>query len=269
MPDAARDAIDVRRLTKRFGDLVAVDAVSFSVAAKEIFGLLGSNGAGKSTLIKMLTTLLPPTDGDAYVARASVRRAPAAVRRRIGYVPQLLSADGALTGRENLLLSARMYGVPAAQRRPRIDDALQFMTLADAASRLVRTYSGGMIRRLELAQAMLHRPEVLFLDEPTIGLDPIARHAVWDRLRSLRDDIGMTVLLTTHDMEEAAALCEQLAILHRGRLMVTGQPGALRAALGPDATLDDVFAHHCGGTIDDGGGFAGVRAARATARRLG
>ncbi len=269
MPDAAGDAIDVRQLTRRFGDLVAVDAVTFTVARGEIFGLLGSNGAGKTTLIKMLTTLLPPSAGDARVAGQSVRDAPAAVRRRIGYVPQLLSADGALTGRENLLFSARLYGVPAVQRRTRIVDALRFMGLADAADRLVRTYSGGMIRRLELAQAMLHRPEVLFLDEPTIGLDPIARHAVWERLRSLRDDAGMTVLLTTHDMEEADALCERLAILHGGRLRVTGRPDALRAEVAPDATLDDVFAHFCGGKIDQGGGFAATRAARATAKRLG
>jgi len=269
MPDAATIAIDVRRLSRRFGDLVAVDAVAFSIPRGEIFGLLGSNGAGKTTLIKMLTTLLPPSDGNALVAGVSVRSAPAAVRRRIGYVPQLLSADGALTGRENLLFSARLYGVPAAQRRQRIDEALQFMGLSDAAERLVRTYSGGMIRRLELAQAMLHRPEVLFLDEPTIGLDPIARHAVWDRLRSLRDDIGMTVLLTTHDMEEAEALCERLAILHGGRLMVTGRPDALCAGISPDATLDDVFARFCGGSIGHGGSFADTRAARATAKRLG
>ena len=143
------------------------------------------------------------------------------------------------------------------------------MGLTDAADRLVKTYSGGMIRRLELAQAMLHRPAVLFLDEPTIGLDPLARHAVWDRLRSLRRDFGMTVLLTTHDMEEAEHLCDELAILHAGRLAVSGRPADLRAAISPEATLDDVFAHHCGGTIVQGGSFADTREARATARRLG
>ena len=269
MAGEPHDAVDVQRLTRRFGALTAVDAVAFTVGRGEIFGLLGSNGAGKTTLIKMLTTLLPPSDGDAFVAGMSVRAAPAAVRRRIGYVPQLLSADGGLTGRENLLFSARLYGVAAADRRPRIDDALNFMGLSDAADRLVKTYSGGMIRRLELAQAMLHRPGVLFLDEPTIGLDPLARHAVWERLRGLRDDAAMTVLLTTHDMEEAEALCDRLAILHDGALRVTGRPDELRAMVAPDATLDDVFAHFCGGTIGHGGGFAATRETRATARRLG
>jgi ABC-2 type transport system ATP-binding protein len=238
----------VLALTRRFGDFVAVDRVSFSVNKGQIFGLLGSNGAGKSTLIKMLTTLLPPSDGDALVAGLSIVQAPAAVRGRIGYVPQMLSADGALTARENLLFSARLYGVASEQRAPRIVDALRVMGLEDAADRLVSTYSGGMIRRLELAQAMLHHPALLFLDEPTIGLDPLARHAVWDRLRALRKDFGMTVLLTTHDMEEAASLCDELAILNLGHLVVQGKPADLCAALSPTATLDDVFVHYCGAT---------------------
>ena len=181
----------------------------------------------------------------------------------------MLSADGMLTARENLRFSARLYGVAARDSGPRIAEALEFMGLVEAADRLVKTYSGGMIRRLELAQAMLHRPEVLFLDEPTIGLDPLARHAVWDRLQTLRRDFGMTVLLTTHDMEEAENLCDELAILHSGTLAVTGRPGELRAALSPTATLDDVFANYCGGTIQQGGRFADTRAARITAQRLG
>jgi len=262
-------AIDVRSLTRRFGDLTAVDAVTLAVPRGGIFALLGSNGAGKTTLLKMLTTLLPPTAGEAFVAGVSVLAAPEEVRRRIGYVPQLVSADGMLTGRENLRFSARLYGVPARERATRIADALRFMGLEDAADRLVKTYSGGMIRRLELAQAMLHRPEVLFLDEPTIGLDPLARHAVWDRLRSLRQDFDMTVLLTTHDMEEAENLCDELAILHAGRLVVSGRPADLCAAIAPTATLDDVFARWCGGTIEESGRFADTRQARSTARRLG
>jgi ABC-2 type transport system ATP-binding protein len=262
-------AVDVRGLTRRFAGVTAVDRVTLTVERGQIFGLLGSNGAGKTTLIKMLTTLLPPSAGEAFVAGVSILAAPAEVRRRIGYVPQMLSADGMLTGRENLLFSARLYGIAAGERRRRIADALQFMGLADAADRLVRTYSGGMIRRLELAQSMLHRPAVLFLDEPTIGLDPLARHAVWDRLRSLRRDFEMTVLLTTHDMEEAESLCGRLALLHAGRLAVTGRPAELRAAISPTATLDDVFAHHCGGTIAQGGRFADTRETRATAGRLG
>jgi ABC-2 type transport system ATP-binding protein len=262
-------AIDVRQLTRRFGTVTAVDHLSVTVSRGQVYGLLGSNGAGKTTLIKMLTTLLAPSEGEAFVDGASILTAPAEVRRRIGYVPQMLSADGMLTGRENLVFSARLYDVPSVERASRIAEALQFMALEEAADRLVRTYSGGMVRRLELAQAMLHRPAVLFLDEPTIGLDPLARHAVWDRLLSLRQDYGMTVLLTTHDMEEAEHLCDELAILHAGRLAVKGRPAALRVALSPTATMDDVFAHHCGGTIAQGGGFADAREARATARRLG
>ncbi len=268
-PETVAAALEARDLTRRFGRFTAVDAVSLQVAPGCIFGLLGSNGAGKSTLVKMLTTLLPPSAGEAWVAGASVREQPAKVRERIGYVPQMLSADGMLTARENLLFSARLYDIAAAERRARIDEALHFMDLDDAADRLVRTYSGGMIRRLELAQAMLHRPQVLFLDEPTIGLDPLARHAVWERLQRLRQEAGTTVLLTTHDMDEAEHLCDELAILHEGRRVAGGRPAALKAAVGPGATLDDVFAHHCGGTIEHGGRFADTRETRATARRLG
>lgn len=262
-------AIQTRGLTRRFGPLTAVDHLTLGVARGCIFGLLGSNGAGKTTLIKMLTTLLPPDEGDAAVAGASILGAPAEVRRRIGYVPQMLSADGMLTGRENLLFSARLYGIGASERRARIDEALRTMGLEDAADRLVKTYSGGMIRRLEIAQAVLHRPAVLFLDEPTIGLDPLARHAVWALLHRLREELDMTVLLTTHDMEEAEALCDELALMRAGRVVVDGRPAALRASVGPEATLDDVFAHYCGGTIVPGGGFAEARATRRTAQRLG
>ena len=262
-------ALRVNALTKRFHQLVAVNAVSFMVDRGQIFGLLGSNGAGKSTLIKMLTTLLPPTSGDAWVAGISIVQAPAEVRAHIGYVPQMLSADGNLTARENLVFSARLYGVAANQRTARIDDALRLMGLEEAADRLVNTYSGGMIRRLELAQAMLHRPALLFLDEPTIGLDPLARHAVWDRLRTLRKDFGMTVFLTTHDMEEAGILCDTLAILNAGQLVVQGKPHELSAAISPTATLDDVFAHYCGGNITQGGSFTDARETRGTAQRMG
>lgn len=267
--DIPTNALNVVALTRRFGEFVAVDNVSFAIGKGQIFGLLGSNGAGKSTLIKMLTTLLPPTSGDAMVAGLSIVRDPAAVRGRIGYVPQMLSADGSLTARENLLFSARLYGVASTQRATRIGDALRLMGLEDSADHLVSTYSGGMIRRLELAQAMLHRPSVLFLDEPTIGLDPLARHAVWERLQALRKDFGMTVLLTTHDMEEASRLCHELAILNAGRLVVQGKPKDLCAALSAAATLDDVFSHFCGGSIVHGGGFADTSETRVNARRLG
>jgi ABC-2 type transport system ATP-binding protein len=217
----------------------------------------------------MLTTLLDPTSGSASVAGFDVVSSPAEVRRRIGYVPQLLSADGGLTGFENLMLSAKLYGMNRANRKDRIAEALEFMGLADAGNRLVKTYSGGMIRRLELAQAMLHRPAVLFLDEPTIGLDPVARHAVWDRLEELQRDSTITVLITTHDMDEADELCDELAILHQGRVAAVGEPAALKAQVGSEATLDDVFAFFSGGSIQEGGSYRDIRQTRRTASRLG
>ena len=266
-PDSA--VISTTGLTRRYDDLVAVDRLELAVPPGIIFGLLGPNGAGKSTTIKMLTTLLPPSAGSARVAGFDVVAEPRQVRRRIGYVPQLVSADGALTARENLRLSARLYGIPRGQREARIESGLEFMGLAGSGDQLVRTFSGGMVRRLELAQAMLHEPAVLFLDEPTIGLDPIARRAVWDRLTELRRRAGTTILITTHDMEEADVLCHELALMHRGLIATRGTPQVLRAAVGPDATLEDVFARVAGGSLDAGGTFRDVRRTRAAARRLG
>ena len=271
MNTAASDsfAIKTSDLTRQFGPLTAVDHVELCVPYGEIFGLLGANGAGKSTVIKMLTTLLSPTSGSAEVGGFDIIKSPGEVRRRIGYVSQLVSADGALTGYENLRLSAKLYGLAKAERGERIADALDFMGLADSAHKLMKTYSGGMIRRLELAQAMLHRPAILFLDEPTIGLDPVARRMVWDRLLDLRRDYGMTVLITTHDMEEAETLSDELAILHAGRISVVGKPAELRAGLGASATMDDVFIHYAGGLIHEGGTFREVAQTRRTAHRLG
>jgi ABC-2 type transport system ATP-binding protein len=263
------NAIETTDLTRRFGDMTAVDHINLGVPYGQIFGLLGPNGAGKSTTIKMLTTLLDPTSGTAIVSGFDIVKTPAEVRRRIGYVPQMLSADGALTGRENLILSAKLYGMARADRNSRVNDALQFMGLWEAAGKLVKTYSGGMIRRLEVAQAMLHRPTVLFLDEPTIGLDPVARHTVWERLRDLRRDFNMTILITTHDMDEADALCDVLALLHLGKVAVTGKPADLKAALGAAATLDDVFVHYSGAAIEEGGNYHDIRQTRRTASRLG
>jgi ABC-2 type transport system ATP-binding protein len=262
-------AIKTDELTRKFGEMTAVDALNLRVSSGKIFGLLGPNGAGKSTTIKMLTTLLEPTSGTASVAGFDIVEAPAQVRRHIGYVPQLLSADGGLTGFENLMLSAKLYGMPRTERKGRIAEALEFMGLTESGKRLVKTYSGGMIRRLELAQAMLHRPTVMFLDEPTIGLDPVARHAVWDRLEDLQRESQMTVLITTHDMDEADELCDELAILHQGKVAAVGVPDALKATVGPEATLDDVFAHFSGGSIQEGGSYRDVRQARRTASRLG
>ena len=255
-------------LTRRFEDLVAVDHLDLTIERGTFYGLIGSNGAGKTTAIRMLTTLLPPSLGTARVAGFDIVQQPREVRRRIGYVPQMLSADAGLTGRENLTLSARLYAIPRSERKERINQALAFMGLADVPNALVRTYSGGMIRRLEIAQAMLHRPAVLFLDEPTVGLDPRARHAVWDRLRELRSQFGTSVLLTTHDMEEADALCDEIAIMHRGRVVVSGTPTDLKAAAGENATMDDVFVRHTGGAVEEGGTYREVARTRNTARRL-
>jgi ABC-2 type transport system ATP-binding protein len=231
--------------------------------------VVGRNGAGKSTLVKMLTTLLPPTSGSAAIAGFDLVADAARVRRLIGYVPQALSADGELTGYENLLVFAKLYDLPRAERSRRIADALRFMDLEDAAGRLVRGYSGGMIRRLEIAQSTLHRPRVLFLDEPTVGLDPLARRAVWEHVRRLNDSLGTTVVLTTHYMDEAEELCARLAILENGRLSALGSPRELKARVGPSATLDDAFAHFTGGRIEHEGRYGDTALARQTAGRLG
>jgi ABC-2 type transport system ATP-binding protein len=263
-------AVDTRALTRRFRALTAVDSLTLAVEAGTVFGLLGPNGAGKTTAIKMLTTLLPPTSGTATVAGADIVREPVAVRRAIGYVPQMLSADGTLTGYENLLIFAKLYGVPRAECKARVRNALAFMGLGEAEDKLVRQYSGGMIRRLEIAGAMLHEPKVLFLDEPTVGLDPVARQAVWDHIVRFRADSGTTVFLTTHYMEEADALCERVAIMHRGRVVAAGSPAELKEAIGGNgATLDQVFAHYTGDVLESGGTFRDTRHLRRTARRLG
>ncbi len=266
----AMDILHAEALTRRFGALTAVDRLTISVQAGEIFGLLGANGAGKSTTIKMLTTLLTPTAGRASVAGFDIVRQARDVRRAIGYVPQLLSADGTLTGYENLLVFAKLYDLPRHERQTRVENALVSMGLEDAADKLVRTYSGGMIRRLEIAQSMLHRPRVLFLDEPTIGLDPVARGAVWEHIQQLRAEYGMTILLTTHYMEEAERLCDRLAMMHLGRVAAMGTSGELKASIGGNgATLDQVFAHYAGAELAAGGNFRETSRTRRTARRLG
>jgi len=265
----AAPAVQCIDLRHSFGETRALDGVTFEVAHGEIFGLLGPNGAGKTTTIRVLATLLPADSGTARVAGFDVRRDAMAVRRVLGYVPQQLSADGTLTGYENVWLFARLYDVPRHQRRERIHDALATMGLEDAADRLTSTYSGGMVRRLELAQALVNRPRVLILDEPTVGLDPVARSGVWERVTSLRDQLGMTVLLTTHYMEEADALCDRVALMHRGQVRALGTPAELKAALHPGATLEDVFRHYTGDVLASQGSFRDVRTTRRTARRLG
>jgi len=261
-------AVQTMELTRTFDDLVAVDHLSFVTASGSIFGLLGPNGAGKSTLIKMLTTLLHPTAGTALVAGFDIVRQPREVRKRIGYVSQMLSADGDLTGYENLLISAKLYGIPRHERSQRIGQALEFMELTHAADRVVRHYSGGMIRRLEIAQSMLHRPALLFLDEPTVGLDPVAKLAVWHRIQALRGEFDTTIFMTTHDMDEADELCDVVAFMHSGRLLAQGPPAELKARLGHEATLGDVFIHYAGSAIVEEGEWTNVARARRTARRL-
>jgi ABC-2 type transport system ATP-binding protein len=265
--------IETNALTRRFGDLIACDNLSIGVEQGEIFGLLGPNGAGKTTAIKMMTTLLPPTSGNATVAGYDIVHHASNVRRVIGYVPQLLSADGTLTGYENLLIFAKLYDIPRRERSQRIHDMLSFMDLEDESKRLVRTYSGGMIRRLEIAQSMMHRPKVLFLDEPTIGLDPIARRAVGDLVVDLRENYGATIFMTTHLMEEADLLCDRVAIMYKGKVAALGSPAELKSAIGKEgATLEDVFVHFAGSELESEGDYRDYRETqrtRRTARRLG
>jgi ABC-2 type transport system ATP-binding protein len=263
-------AVRCRGLSHRFGDHLAVDTLDLAVPPGSIVGLLGPNGAGKTTTLRVITTLLPVQRGSVGVFGHDVARAPMAVRRLLGYVPQQLSIEAALTGRENVRLFARLFDVPRRERAGRVEEVLAAMNLLDAADRLAGTYSGGMVRRLELAQALVNRPALLVLDEPTVGLDPVARDGVWERVRHMRDTLGTTVLLTTHYMEEADTLCDDIVLLHLGRVRAHGSPAQLKDSLGPGSTLDDVFRHHAGQGLDDGsttGGLTGVRSTRRTARR--
>ena len=221
-------AIDCRHLTHRYGDFTAVDDLNLEVRAGETVGLLGPNGAGKTTVVRVLTTLTPVQDGEVRIFGFDSRRDTLDIRQNIGYVPQQLSIESALTGRQNVELFARLYDVPRRQRRDRVDEALDAMQLLDVADNLAGTYSGGMVRRLELAQALVNRPSLLILDEPTVGLDPIARDGVWAQVARMQDEFGMTVLLTTHYMEEADALCDRVALMHHGVLQAVGTPRDLK-----------------------------------------
>jgi ABC-2 type transport system ATP-binding protein len=238
-------AVEVDGIVRRFGAVTAIDDVSFSVRAGEIFGFLGPNGAGKSTTIKILCTLLRPSAGKAYVAGHDVVAAPASVRRCLGLIFQDPAVDDRLTARENLKIHCMIYGVPRAERRSRMDEALSWIGLGAEADQRVRTFSGGMRRRLEVARALLHRPRVLFLDEPTSGLDPQTRRAMWDRLHELRERERLTIFLTTHYMEEAEN-CDRLAIIDHGKLVAEGSPDSLKHRAGEErvtlTTADDAKA---------------------------
>ncbi|MEE1804701.1 ABC transporter ATP-binding protein [Streptomyces sp. NPDC101062] len=281
-PDAV-PAVRCSGLTYSFGETKAVAALDLSVDAGEVFGLLGPNGAGKTTAIRCITTLLPVPAGMVRVFGHDAAKEKMAVRRLLGYVPQQLSADAALTGRENVTLFARVFDVPRRERSERVAQALAAVDLTGSADRMTKTYSGGMIRRLELAQALVSAPRLLMLDEPTIGLDPIARTSVWEHINAVRNATGMTVLVTTHYMDEADQYCDRVALMHRGRVHALGTPDELRAELrdrrvagalagpgDPVPTLEDVFRDVAGSGLDEeGGDFRDVRSTRRTASRVG
>ncbi|MGH9414820.1 MAG: ABC transporter ATP-binding protein [Terriglobales bacterium] len=235
-------AIAVNGLRKQFGALEAVKGVSFTVAQGEIFGLLGPNGAGKSTLIRMLTTLIPPTAGTATVAGHDVARAPDAVRVRIGVIPQNMTSDPDMTCAENLSIHARLYGMPRARRQQVTAELLAAVGLADRARAFARTLSGGMRRRLEIARGLVHTPQILFLDEPTTGLDPVSRVSVWEMIATLRDTRGLTLFLTTHYMDEADKLCDRIGIVDHGQLVALDTPLALKTAVPGASRIEVQFA---------------------------
>lgn len=221
-------AVEVTGLTKRFGSFTAVDNVSFDVPNGEMFGYLGPNGAGKTTLIRMLTTLIIPTSGSAKIAGFDVVTNPADVRRQIGVISQAMTSDLDLTGYENLDIYGRFYGVPARERKERIKYLLDMVGLSSRAGELVAAYSGGMRRRLEVARGLVHKPKILFLDEPSSGLDPQSRRVMWELLRQIREESLTTMFLTTHYMEEADALCSRIAIIDAGKMIALGSPTQLK-----------------------------------------
>jgi ABC-2 type transport system ATP-binding protein len=241
------DAVEVENLVKKFGDFTAVQGISFTVPQGEIFGLLGPNGAGKTTLIRMLTTLTPPTSGTARVGGHDVRTDPDGVRQSIGVIPQALTSDPELTAEENLLIHAKLYGVPAKRRPALLRDLLEAVDLTRFGKSLVATFSGGMRRRLEVARGLVHSPKILFLDEPTTGLDPVSRTNVWEMIQKLKAQAGLTLLLTTHYMDEADKLCDRIAIVDHGRLEALDTPTRLKDSVpGTDvveAEFDDAPAN--------------------------
>ena len=226
-----KKAITVSEITKKFSTITAVDNVSFEVAEGEFFGFLGPNGAGKTTLIRMLTTLLKPASGKAVVSCCDVAKEPAAVRRAIGVVPQAMTSDLDLTGYENMDIYGRFYGIRSKERKERIRYLLDMVGLTSRENDLVATYSGGMRRRLEIARVLVHKPKILFLDEPTIGLDPQSRRVVWGLLEKLMEGDSLTIFLTTHYMDEAEALCKRVAIIDAGKIIAIGSPDELKSQI--------------------------------------
>jgi len=242
--------ISVQSLEKVFeGEIRAVDSVSFDVNRGEIFGFLGPNGAGKTTTISILTTLMLPTGGKATVLGHDVKAEPGKVRKVIGLVPQDLTIDDELSGRENMELQARLYEVPSADAKKRIDELLKLVKLDDAQNRMVKTYSGGMKKRLELAEGLIHRPQILFLDEPTLGLDIQTRTSIWEHIRKLKEETNMTIFLTTHYLEEADGLCDRIAIIDHGKIIALDTPSALKRSVGGDVI--EVEVAECGDNVLD------------------
>lgn len=227
-------AIEVDKLVKRYGSINAVDGISFTVKEGEIFGLLGPNGAGKTTTIKVIVTLAKPTAGSVSVFGIDVCNSPQKVREMVGFVPQSISVDGDLTGYENLLIFSKLSYVGKKEREERIKFAIEYMGLSKVADKLVKYYSGGMMRRLEVAQALVNRPKLLILDEPSIGLDPASKRQVWDYLKQLNEEFKTTILLTTHDMNEADELCDRIAIINSGKIAVIGAPDELKDSVGAE-----------------------------------
>jgi ABC-2 type transport system ATP-binding protein len=252
------NAIEVNHLTKKFGDLVAVSNISFTVAEGEIFGLLGPNGAGKTTLIRMLTTLTPPTSGTARIAGHDIVKDADGVRHAMGVIPQAFTSDPELTADENMLIHAKLYGVPADRRPALIKGLLESVDLYKFHDALVRTFSGGMRRRLEIARGLVHSPKILFLDEPTTGLDPVSRTNVWEMIRRLQEQAELTILLTTHYMDEADKLCDRIAIVDHGKLAALDSPTKLKDSIPGNDTVEAEFDRAPADWIDQLQGLAQV-----------
>jgi ABC-2 type transport system ATP-binding protein len=235
--DGAKSIIKVENLSKTFGQVKAVDNINFDVKEGEVFGFLGPNGAGKSTTINMLTTMMRPSSGSATVCGYDVLKSATDVRRGVGVVPQEFTADEDMTGYDNILLCADLYGMPKSDAKPHAEELLKLVELQDAKGRKVKTYSGGMRRRLEIACGLINYPRLLFLDEPTLGLDVQTRAAVWKYIRMLKDGFGMTLFLTTHYLEEADSLCDRIAIIDHGHIVKIGTPTELKSSVGGDIIL--------------------------------
>jgi ABC-2 type transport system ATP-binding protein len=240
-PDNRASAIEVQHIVKKYGDFTAVDDISFYVKEGEIFGLLGPNGAGKSTLIRMMTTLIPITSGLALIAGHDVAKEPDAARRAIGVIPQALTSDLDLTVQENMNIYAKLYDVPAKERQRSVDELLELVDLTKWRDAQTKTLSGGMRRRLEIARGLVHHPKIFFLDEPTTGLDPVSRVAVWEMLGNIKSQRQLTILITTHYMDEADRLCDRIAIVDHGKLVALDAPMALKASVPGSTVIEAQF----------------------------